>query len=217
MSPAAENRADAIRRFAGPGGDYYVCAFRRIGERRGYAFSLNRAAALGGPVWLGARRLWGAFWPFLIAKLVAWIVIALALGSGVNAEAQARVERLETLVQTRQAEAVAALAGDPQAAVTQSLVRSVESLERALEQARDAAEAAGGSALPVLVVGIIGIAAVRLLLGALANGLLERRFRVWRIDDDEKHAGPDFSLAGGAAALVLTLLVIPTAALRSRP
>lgn len=146
MSSAAENRAAAIRRFAGPGGDYYVCAFRRIGERRGYAFSLNRAAALGAPVWLGARRLWGAFWPFLIAELVAWIVIALALGGGVNAEAQARVERLETLVQKRQVEAAAALAGDPQAAVTQSLVSSVESLERALEQARDAAEAAGGSA-----------------------------------------------------------------------
>jgi len=75
-------------------------------------------------------------------------------------------------------------------------------------------KAAGGSALPVLVVGIIGIAAVRLLLGALANGLLERRFRVWRIEDDEKHAGPDFSLAGGAAALALTLLVIPIAAPR---
>lgn len=47
-----------------------------------------------------------------------------------------------------------------------------------------------------------------------ATSLLERRFRAWRIEDDEKHAGPDFSLAGGAAALVLTLLVIPTAALR---
>ncbi|MCK9549569.1 hypothetical protein [Aquamicrobium sp.] len=152
----------------------------------------------GQPRW-AARSGWvlagfgGAFWPFLIAELVAWIVIALALGGGVNAEAQARVERLETLVQTRQAEAAAALAGDPQAAVTQSRVRSVESLERALEQARVAAEAAGGSALPVLVAGIIGLTAVRLLLGALANGLLERRFRAWRIEDDEKHTGPDFA------------------------
>jgi glycine betaine/proline transport system permease protein len=66
----------------------------------------------------------------------------------------------------------------------------------------------------VLVAGVIGLVAVRLLLGGLANGLLERRFRVWRIEDDEKHAGPDFSLASGAAALVLTLLVIPIAALR---
>lgn len=47
-----------------------------------------------------------------------------------------------------------------------------------------------------------------------ATSLLERRFRAWRIEDDEKHAGPDFSLAGGAAALVLTLFVIPIAALR---
>ncbi len=66
----------------------------------------------------------------------------------------------------------------------------------------------------MLVAGLIGLVAVRLLLGALANGLLERRFRAWRIEDDEKHTGPDFSLVGGAAALALTLLVIPIAALR---
>lgn len=207
--PAAEpgGRDEAIGRFAGARAAYYKRAFAAIGQSSRPVFSFNAAAALLGPVWLGGRRLWTPFWLFLIAELLAWSVVAIALSGGANAELAARAGRLEALAATRQIEAAEALARDPQGNIARSLAQSAEALARAAAEARSAADDAAGGAPLLLGLGLLAVAAVRGLTGLLANGLLERLFRRWRVHAAQSEGG--FSLRGALAAAMLLLLVLP--------
>lgn len=198
------DREAAIERFIGTHADYYKRAFAAIGQSPGFVFSFNPAAALFGPVWFGGRRLWGAFWPFLIAELVALIVIVLALSGSLNADLVNRADWLDGLVASRQVEAAAALAADPDSAMTRSLTQSLASLERAAAEARLAAESSDG-ALPLLAFGIGLFVAVRALMAILANGLLERAFRKWCLHRTE--AG--FSALAALGALGIVALIVP--------
>lgn len=195
-------REDAVERFAGINGAYYREAFRKIGARRGYVPSFNIAAALLGPVWLGGRRLWSAFWPFLIADLLAVVLIAFALAGGAGSELGARADRLEALAATRLSEAGAANEKDAVSAIAKSLTRSAAALEQAARDARQAAEdARAGASLIVALGGGLFIAA-RLATGAFANHLAERRFREWRLAGDPGKAGFSLPHAAGAAFLL---------------
>lgn len=205
----ALDRPQAIARFVGRGERYYIEQFERIGQSRTWRPSFNAGAFLGGPIWLGARRLWLAFWPFFIAELLAFIIIAVALGGGLNADGRARVERLEILSTTRASEAEAAKLADPNAAITLSLVQSAQSLSKALEQARTDAASQGDGTPLVLGIGIAALLAVRFALAVLANGLLERKFRLWRLADAEGHAARGISRNGALTAIVLALLIVP--------
>ncbi|MDE0003830.1 MAG: hypothetical protein OXQ29_14165 [Rhodospirillaceae bacterium] len=57
-----------IAAFVGSGSDYYRREFERLGKAPGHMTSFNPAAAVMGPLWLAARRLWGWLWPFLILR-----------------------------------------------------------------------------------------------------------------------------------------------------
>ncbi|WP_411032748.1 ABC transporter permease [Shinella sp. BYT-45] len=204
-------RDEAVERFAGTNGAYYREAFRKIGERRGFVPSFNIAAALLGPVWLGGRRLWSAFWPFLIADLLAVVLIAFALAGGAGTEQGARAERLEALAAARLSEARAANDKDAASSIAKSLTRSAAALEQAAKEARQAAEdARSGASLIVALGGGLFIAA-RLAAGVLANHLAERRFREWRLEADARKAG--FSLPHAAGAAILLAVFEPIIAI----
>ena len=67
---------ESIARFAGPSGDYYAAAFRRIhNARRGLPNTFNLFAALLGPLWAASRAVWGMFWGFLLLEMIAWVQI----------------------------------------------------------------------------------------------------------------------------------------------
>ncbi|WP_439623451.1 ABC transporter permease subunit [Shinella sp.] len=200
-------RDEAIDRFAGLNSAYYRRAFHQIGERRGYVPSFNIAAALLGPVWLGGRRLWSAFWPFLIADLLAVVLIAFALSGGAGTEQGARADRLETLAATRLLEAKAANDKDATSSMAKSLTRSATALEQAAKDARQVAEEAKSGALLIAALGAGLLLATRLTVGGLANHLAERRFRAWRLEGDSGAAG--FSLPHGLAAAALLAVFIP--------
>lgn len=201
-------RDEAIERFAGTNGAYYLRAFQRIGERRGYVPSFNAAAALLGPIWLGGRRLWSAFWPFLIADLLAVVLIAFALSGGTSAEQGVRADRLETLAVTRLAEAKAANDKDANATIAKSLTRSAAALEKAAREARQVADDARAGASLILALGGALLIAARLAVAAAANHLTERRFREWRLESDGTKAGFSLPHAGGAALLLAVLVPI---------
>lgn len=201
-------RDQAIQRFTGTNGVYYRRAFRRIGERRGYVPSFNIAAALLGPVWLGGRRLWSAFWPFLIADLLAVVLIAFALSGGTSAEQGARADRLEKLAITRLSEATAANDKDASSTIARSLTRSATALEEAAREARKVADDASADAFLFLVLGAGLLILSRLALSVTANHLAERRFRAWRLESDGTKAGFSLLHAGEAALLLATLIPI---------
>lgn len=169
--------------------------------------SLNRAAALFGPVWLGGRRLWSAFWPFLIADLLAIVIIAFALAGGSSTEQCARADRLETLAATRLAEAKEENDRDPNTAIAKSLTRSAAALEQAARDARQTAQEGKAGASRLMVIGVGLLTACHLITGGLANHIAERRFRKWRLQGADGEAG--FSLLHAAAATGLLVVFVP--------
>ncbi|HEV7250567.1 MAG TPA: ABC transporter permease subunit [Shinella sp.] len=201
-------RDEAIERFAGRNSAYYREAFRRIGERRGYVPSFNISAALLGPVWLGGRRLWSAFWPFLIADLLAVVLVAFAVSGGASTEQGARADRLETLAATRALEAKVANDKDASSSMARSLTRSASALDQAAKDARQAAEAAQSGASLIVALGGGLFVAARISAGGLANHLAERRFRVWRLGGDTGTGGFSLPHALGAAALLMVFVPI---------
>ncbi|MEC4673201.1 MAG: proline/glycine betaine ABC transporter permease [Nitrospirota bacterium] len=68
-----------VEAFVGPNADYYVRQFERISQQGFAGIRLNRAAALGGPLWAATRNLWLVFWFAAIGDLIALILIAQAL------------------------------------------------------------------------------------------------------------------------------------------
>ncbi len=201
-------RDEAIARFAGVNSTYYQHAFRRIGDRRGYVASFNIAAALLGPIWLGGRRLWSAFWPFLIADLFAVVLIAFALSGGASSELGARADRLKTLAVTRLSEAKAQNDKDPSSSIAKSLTRSATALEQAAKDARKLAEDASAGASLITALGFGFLLVARTAIGGLANHLAERRFRNWRLEGDAAKGGFSLLHAGGAAILLAVFIPI---------
>ncbi|GHD20858.1 ABC transporter permease [Tianweitania populi] len=201
-------REQAIDRFVGSNGPYYRRAFKTIGERKGYVPSFNVAAFLLGPIWLSGRRIWSAFWPFLIADLLAVVIIAYALSGGDSVDLAARANQLEDLAARRQVEAQDASAQNAASNLAKSLSRSATALQQAAADARETAEQAQADTWLFTAMGVGLLAASRLLQGAFSNHLAERRFRAWRLEGDAAKGG--FSLPSAAAAAVLLAVLVPT-------
>ena len=85
-----EPMSDLARKFAGRNGDYYARQFERLGEARSFAWTFNWAAAVLGPLWLAGRSLWGMFWVFLLAEMVAFVQLGRGLWGDLGAEDAAR-------------------------------------------------------------------------------------------------------------------------------
>ncbi|MGV3549265.1 ABC transporter permease [Rhizobium sp.] len=185
----------------------YQRVFARIGGRPGLVWAFNPAAALLGPIWLGGRRLWPAFWPFLIAELLTIILIVFALGGGVGQQEAARAARLDTLAAARLAEARAAAQTDPQSVIAKSQARSAAALEKAAAEAHAVARDAQAATLQLAALGGGLFLLVRLLAGTLADHLAERRFRHWRLTARPQEAG--FSIASALLAKGLIAFLLP--------
>ncbi|MCD1266414.1 hypothetical protein B5M44_15940 [Shinella sumterensis] len=205
-----QSRDVAIDRFIGSNSTYYRAAFHKIGAQRGYAPSFNMAAAIFGPVWLGGRRLWAAFWPFLIAELLAVVLIAFALSGGAGADRAARADRLEGLAAVRLQEATTANETDATSSLAKALTRSAAALGDAARQAREEAGAANAQTSLIVTLGLALFLAVRLTTGALGNQLAERRFRAWRLGGEKVEGG--FSRLHAAGVALLLGILIPTIA-----
>ncbi len=201
-------REEAIDRFAGINGAYYRHAFQKIGSGRGYVPSFNAAAAFLGPIWLAGRRLWSAFWPFLIADLLAVVLLVYAVIGGSSTDQHARAERLERLAITRLAEAKDALARDPEGSIAKSLSRSAAALEQAAREAGRIADASEAGAWFLGALGLGLLATARLVAGGVANHIAEKHFRAWRREGDARTAG--FSFAHAVCAACLLAVLLPT-------
>lgn len=191
--------AALVRRFIGRGGAYYARVFGRIEETRGLAAVPNAAAALGGPLWLGARGLWMAFWTAFVVEIVAVVLIGIGLLGDLGAEQALRAQRLAGQGADRMAAADAAIAaGNP---LGESMRTSALALTAEAGKAQVAAEAARGDASAYVVTGAAILLLLRLGVGLFGNAVLAARFRRWRADPRLPHGLP-------AARVVLTLAIV---------
>lgn len=209
MASTRDDYPELVATFTGSGSAYYQRVFERIGQSTGFAWSPNWGAALFGPLWLGARSLWGPFWLAFILHLTAVALLGIGLLSDLGADKTLRAEQLTAQSAERLAAAEAAeQADDPLAA---SMKRSADAIARAAEKAAGEAEAArakkmlyvgGGSALLVLV---------HLGVGIAANPLLMARFRKWR---SNKALASGRRVSAALATFALMVLSYPVAVYR---
>jgi glycine betaine/proline transport system permease protein len=208
-APASPDKA-SVGRFVGAGADYYEAAFGRIQNARGFVVSFNTAAALLGPVWAGARGVWGLFWFGAFMEALSWTQLARGAFGDLGGDELTRAARLKAVVATRLAEAAAATAaGNAEAAATAQ--RLADNLQKAADAALQSAAVAASGATLILIVGACLLVGSRLVQGLLANAVYERQYTAWRTDPTVPSG-----VRPGAVALsaVLLLVIVPLTAFR---
>ena len=189
----------SLAAFVGRRAGYYKREFERLGTATGHVSSFNPAAALLGPIWLGARHLWAWFWPFLIQETLAVVQLARGLFADLGADEYARALRLSTSAASRRAEADEALASG--AANAGTLTESALALETASAEAFLLADAAAATAPILVAAGLVLFGLGRLGQGLIANHALSRRYFRWRADRSVRSRLSAWSAAAVAAYL----------------
>ena len=191
---------DAVDAFVGFGGARYRASFRRIGEGATWR-SFNLAAAAFGTVWWGARKLWG--WALVMALVELFAIGRILKGAfgDLGAADSAKAVALAARSEARRIEGEDALAaGDSNA---EALLKSAENLAKVAAEARTAAEVAAAQGLSITLTGALVLILAKLLQGARADVVLERRYTRWR----NGRAG-DCALSFPAGALVAALFAV---------
>ena len=169
-----------VQHFAGHNDGYYVRQFARLGESANFGLTFNPMAALLGPMWFGARNLWGWVLPFMVLEIIALIPLGRGLWSDLGYEYQTRARKIEaTLEQRREQLGEALAAGSDNAAALEGLVQS---LEQAVQDALDAGRAAEKRTGWLIATGIALLLLFKAVQGSIANWTLEQRFTRWRSD-----------------------------------
>ncbi|SNT26456.1 glycine betaine/proline transport system permease protein [Tropicimonas sediminicola] len=210
IRPDTAERLNAlVKEFVGRSEDYYCRAFASMMEAPGYRFTFNKAAALLGPIWFGARGLWSWFLGFLLLETLAFIQIGRGLFGDLGREFRERADRIAETLELRQQQI--AKAEESGAATLDALKRAAASLEGALADAEAAAAAADSTGMVYILSGLAILAAFKLLQGALANWTLEGQFARWRSDRQVAHG---WSTERLAVALGLAVPVIGLSAIK---
>jgi glycine betaine/proline transport system permease protein len=192
---------NSAEHFSGRNGSYYANQFIKIQSRNGIPLTFNITAALLGPFWAAARNLWGLFWLSAIANLLALVQLGKGLWGELGADQLARAARLTTKSQEMAIKAQTAL--DSGASNAESLQRTSDNLQRAAERAIEAASAAASGASQFLLWGSLGLLAIIVLQGFLANLAYEKKYCRWRINKAEPSGFSLASLLFGVAVLAM--------------
>ena len=202
-SAQAGELRESIGRFCGRNGAWYAERFARIQSARRPVWSFNWAAALAGPVWAGARGMWGILCLLAILELLALVPLGQGLWSDLGAKERTRVEKLERNHQ-RMLDKVQKASDEGKAERAASLQKNADNLAGAIVKAKAELEAAEGASTLLITAGLVGLLLVKLLEGALANHLYEKRYSRWRAD---RRIQSGFSVYGMLAALAFVAAV----------
>lgn len=206
------SEADAVSsvdEFVGVNGDYYNRQFQAIGDQRGFTFTFNWAACLLGSIWFGTRNLWSYFLPFVAIETLAIVQMARGFWGDLGAPMRIRLEGIEKTLSFRREQLADAKANAPDKVV--AFEDAIASLERAVEAIKLEAEAAQGTALMLILLGLGLFLAVRIIEGVLANTALQRRYTNWRSD---RTITAGFSGPPMALAITLAFLTYAACALK---
>lgn len=188
QEPQIESETTRVQQFTGHAGDYYPQLFERIGQTTGWRASFNKTAFLLGPLWLGARALWLAFWIVFVVEIFAVVMIGIGALGDLGSADIARADRLTNQAADRME--AAQKAADEGSKLAESMQKSAAAIATAAQKARDAAEASRGQATTFMVIGAALLAIERLLIAIGANALLALRYRHWRSDNSQPSGLP---------------------------
>ena len=203
VSAQATELRESIGRFCGRNGAWYAERFARIQSTRHPVWSFNWAAALAGPVWAGARGMWGILCLLAILELLALVPLGQGLWSDLGAKERARVEKLERNHE-RMLGKVQKASDEGKTDRAASLQKNADNLAGAIVKAKERLAEAEGAATLLISAGFIGLLLVKLLEGALANHLYEKRYSKWRAD---RRIQAGFSVLGMLGAIVFIVAV----------
>ncbi len=181
--PFSEGREDheaLLREFVGPGQEYYLRTFRRLGSRSGLAWSFHWIAALLGPIWYGMRGLWNWCMPFAVLETLAFIQIARGFVGDLAAEARTRMENVQGTLDFRRQQLETAI--ENSASNVEVFKRAIDSLESGIVELQQEVVRIEEGAIYVGLVGMLLLVMIKLAEGLVANPLLERRFSDWLSD-----------------------------------
>jgi len=205
-SPGDERQA-LLDEFVGSNGRYYMAQFDRIGNSTRFSWTFNVAAAILGPVWFGIRHLWQWGLPFLILEAIALVQLSRGLFGDLSADIRERIVQIEQTLAQRREQLEAAIANnDDNVAVFE---RTIKSLEDAIGGIQTEAAAADAAGVWVALSGLALLIVVKLIEGATANTLLERRFSDW-LSDRSYPAGISqikTALSGGFVVLIYAVCI----------
>jgi glycine betaine/proline transport system permease protein len=199
---APSDLAGEIRDYAKVNGAYYEGQFKRLDDAVDFAWTFNGAAALFGPVWMAARRLWVLFWIFALIETFAVVQLSSGLWADLGAEELARAERLAATAAQRLVES-----HDPANAGTSTqsaLEESAKALEAAARTARRNAEAIAAKRPRLIAVGLGLLLALRFLEASIANWAFCRRFAEWR-GNRSLATGINWFLTAGAILFIVAM------------
>ncbi len=188
---------------------YYGDVFNRVADTQGLALIPNLYAGLLGPIWLGARALWAAFWPAFVIEIFAVVLIGVGMFGDLGGDAIARADRLAAQAADRMAAAEAAIASGN--SLGESMKASAEAIAEAAEKARGEADAARADAPLYIFSGLALLLAVRTAIALLGNAALAARFRQWRGAPELPHGLPPLRIA---FATFLVVICYPLAVYR---
>lgn len=169
-----------MRTYAQINAPYYERQLQRLDEVVNFAWTFNWAAAIFGPLWMAARRLWVLFWIFALCETFAVVQLSVGLWADLGAQDLVRAERLAATAAQRREEARApANIGTP---AQNALEESAKALDAASQAARRNAEAIAATRPRLIVIGLGFLLLLKLAEGFIANWAFCRRFAEWRSD-----------------------------------
>jgi glycine betaine/proline transport system permease protein len=201
MERAAAGDADPyadIRDYAQVNGAYYERQFGRLDDAVDFAWTFNWAAAIFGPVWMAARRLWVLFWIFALIETFAVVEVSSGLWANLGAAEFARAQQLAATAAQRadEARAPANQGSGTQAA----LEESAKALQAASQAAARNGAAIAATRPRLLAIGLGLLLLLKFIEGSVANWAFCRRFAEWR-SNRALPAGINWPLTAGAALL----------------
>jgi glycine betaine/proline transport system permease protein len=160
--------------------NYYVKEFNKIGNSAKLIFSFNIFAAIFGPLWFGARSIWGYALSFLILETFCIVQVVRGFFGNVTVAAYEKITGIEATIAFRKKQLAAASQNAPEK--VEVFERTIKSLEEALKGYKLEAQAIEENAVYVAVFGLIALIIFKIIQGFLANHILEKRFSQWLSD-----------------------------------
>ena len=208
--PPKDESLQTVGRFVGRNGAYYHRVFAQIHGESAFRLDFTGAAALAGPLWAGARGLWGSFWTLVVTELFALVLLGRGLFGDLGADARLQATKLAAVAQTRDLDAKAALqAGDSVTAET--FHRIAVNLHAAADNALAQSQQAADSAPRLVVLGISLWLFLRIAFAIAANPLYARRYVAWRT---RPALGSGFDTRRLLLAVLLLMMMYPLTVFR---
>ena len=169
-----------VAEFVGSSPDYYRRQFKRIGNKSGFTWTFNIAAALFGPIWFGLRGLWKWGLPFTIVEAFALAQIGRGVWGDLTAEVTDRIKMMELQLHLRKTQLEAAIESNSDK--IDAYNRNIDGLEEIVRQSQTELVQIEASRIWIIVFGIGLLVAIKIAQGILANPTLETRFSEWLSD-----------------------------------